>query len=114
MIRAIWQGVVVAESGETVLIEGNHYFPRHSIRWEYLKPNPRTTVCGWKGTADYYDIEVGGEVNRGAVWCYANPKPAAETIRGRLAFWRGVSVTSTADDARSTDLTGAGKNAGLR
>ena len=113
MIRAIWQGVVVAESDETVLIEGNHYFPRHSIRWEYLKANPRTTVCGWKGTADYYDIEVAGEVNRGAVWCYANPKPAAETIRGRLAFWRGVSVVAVADDARPTGASVVGKNASL-
>jgi uncharacterized protein (DUF427 family) len=114
MIRAMWRGVVVAESDKTVLIEGNHYFPREAVRWEHLKPNSRTTVCGWKGTANYYDIEVGGEVNRGAVWCYANPKPAAEAIRGRIAFWRGVDVISVADDARPSQLSGVGKNTSPR
>ncbi|MDE2038431.1 MAG: DUF427 domain-containing protein [Elusimicrobia bacterium] len=91
-MKAIWKGAVIAESARTVVIEGNHYFPADDVRREYLKPSTHTTVCPWKGTASYYDVVVGGEINREAAWCYAEPKEAAKQIRGRVAFWRGVEV----------------------
>ena len=112
MVREMWRGVVLAESTETVVIEGNHYFPRDSARWEHLKPSAHTSFCSSKGTATYYDIVVGGEVNAAAVWCYPSPKLAAEAIRGRLAFWRGVSVESVPGDAVSERRSsGRGQNA---
>lgn len=91
-MRAIWNGQVLAESDDTVVVEGNHYFPESSMRREFFKPSEHRTVCPWKGEASYYDLEVGGKQNPGAAWYYADPKPAAERIRGRLAFWRGVEV----------------------
>jgi uncharacterized protein (DUF427 family) len=91
-MKAIWKDVVIAESADTVVVEGNHYFPHESARREHLRPSDRTTVCAWKGTASYYDVVVGDEVNRDAAWCYAEPKDAAREISGRIAFWRGVRV----------------------
>lgn len=91
-MRAIWNGAVIAESDDTVMVEGNHYFPLDSVRREYLRPSPTTTVCGWKGVASYYTLEVDGRTNRNAVWYYADPKDAARQIRGRVAFWKGVEV----------------------
>ncbi|MFE7564029.1 DUF427 domain-containing protein [Kitasatospora sp. NPDC057500] len=93
MTTARWQGTVVAESEDTVVVEGNHYFPVDSVRSEYLRPSDTTTVCGWKGTAEYYSLHVDGETNPDAAWYYADPFPAAEQIRGRVAFWRGVEIT---------------------
>jgi uncharacterized protein (DUF427 family) len=91
-MKAIWNGVVVAESRDTVVLEGNHYFPLASVNPQYLRSSATTTVCPWKGTASYYDIVVGDSVNRDAVWYYPDPSPAARQIEGRCAFWHGVQV----------------------
>jgi uncharacterized protein (DUF427 family) len=92
MPRASWKGVTLAESDATEVVEGNHYFPPDSIKREHFKESPVTSLCPWKGTASYYDIEVDGEVNQGAAWYYQSPKPAAQSIAGYIAFWRGVTV----------------------
>lgn len=91
-MRATWNGAVVAESDDTVVVEGNHYFPLASVDASLLRPSETTTVCSWKGTANYYTLEVGGRRNEDAAWYYAEPKDAAKQIRGRVAFWRGVKV----------------------
>ncbi|MBI1181156.1 MAG: DUF427 domain-containing protein [Alphaproteobacteria bacterium] len=93
MARAEWHGTVIAESDDTVVVEGNHYFPENTLRRDLVKPSDTTTVCPWKGTAHYYSLVVDGEENRDAVWYYPEPKAAAQQIRGRVAFWRGVTVT---------------------
>jgi len=83
---------VIAESDQTVEIEGNQYFPPDSIKKHFFKPNNLHTVCPWKGMASYYDIEVNGKTNAGAAWYYPDPKPAAKQIKDHVAFWRGVKV----------------------
>ena len=92
-MKAVWKGVVVAESNDTVVVEGNHYFPLASLNQSLLEPSAHTTVCPWKGTANYYSLNVNGERNANAVWYYAEPKEAARQIRGRAAFWKGVTVS---------------------
>lgn len=92
MPRAVWKGVVIAEGDDTVVVEGNHYFRPEDVRREHLRPSETHTVCGWKGLCSYYDVVVGGEVNRDAAWYYPEPKPAAARVAGRIAFWRGVVV----------------------
>ena len=92
MPRATWRGALLAESDDTVVVEGNHYFPPGSLVREHLVDSPTTSVCGWKGTARYYDVVVEGESNAAAAWYYPDPKPEAEAIRGRVAFWKGVEV----------------------
>lgn len=92
MPRAIWKGAVLAETDRSVMVEGNHYFPTSSVRFEYLKPSESHTVCPWKGTASYYDVVVNGERNPDAAWYYADPKPAAKEIKDHIAFWKGVRV----------------------
>jgi uncharacterized protein (DUF427 family) len=92
MARALWKGTVLAESDRTVVVEGNHYFPPSAVRAEYLRPSATHTVCPWKGTASYHDVEVNGERNADAAWFYPNPKPAAEQIKDYVAFWKGVRV----------------------
>lgn len=92
MVRAIWNGTVVAESDDTVVVEGNHYFPADAVRADVLRPSATTTVCPWKGTASYHDVVVDGAVNAGAAWYYPAPKEAAAEIKDRIAFWRGVTV----------------------
>jgi uncharacterized protein (DUF427 family) len=92
MARAIWNGVVIAESDATIVVEGNHYFPPDSVKREYLRDSATHTVCGWKGIASYYDIVVNDTVNRDAAWYYPEPKEAARRIAGYIAFWRGVRV----------------------
>ncbi|MCA9173842.1 MAG: DUF427 domain-containing protein [Planctomycetales bacterium] len=92
MAKAIWNGVVLAESDDTEMVEGNHYFPPESVGSEHLKPSETTTVCGWKGTANYYHVVADGAENRDAAWYYADPKPAASQIKGYIAFWKGVQV----------------------
>lgn len=92
MAKAIWNGAVLAESDSTVMVEGNHYFPLSSLNDEFFVDSPSTSRCPWKGTANYFDVTVGGEVNRGAAWIYHDPKPAAADIRDHVAFWRGVKV----------------------
>lgn len=92
-MRAAWNGVTLAESDDTVVVEGNHYFPLDSIASEHFVPSERHTICPWKGTASYYDVRVNGDVNPDAAWFYPEPKDAAKQITGRVAFWRGVEVT---------------------
>lgn len=92
-MRATWNGAVLAESDETVVVEGNHYFPPESLNREYFAETETHTVCSWKGTADYFSINVDGKTNVDAAWTYPQPKPAAEEIAGYVAFWRGVSVS---------------------
>ena len=91
-MKAIWHGAVIAESPHTLVVEGNHYFPPDSVRGDYLRQSSTTTVCGWKGTAQYYDLVVDGQTNPGAAWYYPHPKDAARQIQGRIAFWKGVQV----------------------
>ena len=92
MVKAEWNGAVIAESDDTVVVEGNHYFPADAVRAEYLVPSATTTVCPWKGTAHYHHLKVGGAENRDAVWHYPSAKDAAKHIEGRMAFWKGVRV----------------------
>jgi uncharacterized protein (DUF427 family) len=92
MPKAIWNGAVLAESDETVVVEGNHYFPPESINRRYFQPSETYTVCPWKGVASYYHLKVNGQVNRNAAWYYPETKPAAKDIKGYIAFWKGVKV----------------------
>ena len=94
MARAIWNGRIIADTPDTVVVEGNHYFPADAVDPVLLTPSSTTSVCGWKGTANYYSLMVDGAQNRDAVWYYADPKPQAANIKGRLAFWKGVKVTA--------------------
>lgn len=94
MATATWNGTVIAESDKTVVVEGNHYFPAEAVRSEYLKDSDHTSVCPWKGRASYYTLVVDGAEHQDAAWYYPDPKPDAEHVRGRVAFWRGVEVTS--------------------
>jgi uncharacterized protein (DUF427 family) len=92
-MKAVWKNIVVAESDDTVLVEGNHYFPEASLNREYISFSNHKTSCPWKGQASYYSINVNGDVNPDAAWYYAEPKEAAANIKGRVAFWRGVQVS---------------------
>ena len=94
MVKAIWNGETIAESDNTVVVEGNHYFPRASVKAGVLTPSSRTSVCPWKGTAEYHSVQVGERENVDAAWYYADPKPAAAEIAGHVAFWKGVEVTA--------------------
>jgi len=92
MAKAIWEGVVLAESDSCVIVEGNHYFPPHTVEREYFRPSSTTTVCSWKGIAHYYDIEVKGKRNPDAAWYYPQPSDATKQIKDHVAFWKGVRV----------------------
>lgn len=92
MAKATWEGAVLAESDNTIEIEGNQYFPADAIHKEHFKPSNAHSVCPWKGTASYYDIEVDGKSNPGAAWYYPQPKDAARQIKDYVAFWKGVRV----------------------
>lgn len=92
MSKAIWNGAVIAESDDTIVVEGNNYFPPDSIDKQYFKESDKHTVCPWKGTASYYDIEVDGQLNKDAAWYYPSAKEKAKQIEGYVAFWRGVKV----------------------
>lgn len=91
-MKAIWRGAVLAESDDTVVVEGNHYFPPEALRREHLRESSKHTTCPWKGQASYYDVVVEDHVNRDAAWYYPEPKEAARQIANRVAFWRGVTV----------------------
>jgi uncharacterized protein (DUF427 family) len=91
-MKAIWNDKVIAESDDTLVIEGNHYFPPESIKSEYYKESNTHTVCPWKGTASYYSLEVDGKTNADAAWYYPEVKELAKGIKGRVAFWKGVQV----------------------
>ena len=92
-MKAVWNDTVIAESPDTVIVEGNHYFPPSSIRDEYFKLSATTSVCPWKGTASYYTVEVDGKQNPDAAWYYPDTKTAADEIKDRVAFWKGVQVS---------------------
>jgi uncharacterized protein (DUF427 family) len=92
-MKAIWNGTVLAESDDTVVVEGNHYFPPESLNRAYFAESDHQTTCPWKGEARYYDIEVDGERNANAAWTYPHPKEAAAEIRDHVAFWKGIRVT---------------------
>ena len=92
MAKALWGGKVIAESGATVIVEGNHYFPPDAVKKRFLKSSDHTSICPWKGTARYYHVEVDGLRSENAAWYYPDPKPAAAEIKDRIAFWKGVRV----------------------
>lgn len=91
-MKAIWNDELIAESDDTIVVEGNHYFPLSSVNESLLRPSDKTTFCPWKGTANYYTLSAAGADNPDAAWYYATPKDAAKQIAGRVAFWRGVQV----------------------
>lgn len=91
-MKATWKGTTIAESDDTVVVEGNHYFPAEAVDPAYLRPSSTQTTCAWKGVASYYDVVVGEAVNKDAAWYYPEPSEAAKQIRGRVAFWKGVAV----------------------
>ncbi len=93
MVIAKWNQETIAESNETIVLEGNYYFPPGDVRKEFLRPSTHTSRCSWKGTANYYDIEVAGETNAQAAWYYPEPLEPAQNIRGYIAFWKGVEVS---------------------
>jgi uncharacterized protein (DUF427 family) len=93
-VKASWNGAVIAESDDTVVVEGNHYFPAESLRREFVSASAHRTQCAWKGTAHYYSLHVDGVENANAVWYYPEPKAGAEQVAGRVAFWKGVTVTA--------------------
>lgn len=106
-MRAVWNGAVLAESGDTVVVEGNHYFPAESLDRKYFVESGKHTTCPWKGKASYSTIVVDGQENKDAAWYYPQPSPAAEQIQGRVAFWRGVElVDDQADPADESPATG--------
>ncbi len=96
-MRAIWNDTVIAASDDTIVVEGNHYFPPESVNREYLTPSALNTVCPWKGTASYYGISAGGSDNSDAAWFYPEPKEAASQIKDYVAFWRGVEILPDED-----------------
>jgi uncharacterized protein (DUF427 family) len=91
-MQAIWNNTVIAESEDTVLVEGNCYFPESSLKREYTTFSNHRTSCSWKGQASYYSLLINGELNPDSVWFYPDPKPEAEMVRGRVAFWKGVEI----------------------
>lgn len=93
MATASWNGVVIAQSDDIVMVEGNLYFPMASVNDEYLRPSDSTTTCPWKGTASYFDVVVDGMVNPDAAWTYREPKAKAQSVRDRIAFWHGVELS---------------------
>lgn len=92
-MKAVWKDTVIAESNDTVVVEGNHYFPESSLNRAFVTFSNHKTMCTWKGQASYYSLIVGGELNPDAVWYYPDPKPEAANIKGRVAFWKGVIVS---------------------
>jgi len=96
-MRATWNNATIAESDDTVEVEGNHYFPLTAVARQYLQESETHTICPWKGTASYFDLVVEGQTNRDAAWYYPEPKPAAKSVTDRVAFWRGVRVEETVD-----------------
>ena len=93
MVTARWNGTVIAQSDDTVVVEGNHYFPRDAVNADFLQGSDKTSVCGWKGTARYHSLIVDGKTNSDAAWYYPEPKGAAREITDRIAFWKGVEVS---------------------
>jgi len=105
-MRAVWNGVILAESDITRVVEGNHYFPPEAVHKEYFKENTHHTVCPWKGVASYFDVEVDGQVNRSAAWYYPEPSHAANQIKDYVAFWGGVTVEQVKEDGEVEESGG--------
>ncbi|MEZ0067253.1 uncharacterized protein (DUF427 family) [Streptacidiphilus sp. MAP12-20] len=99
MVRAVWNGVVLAESEQTLVVEGNHYFPPEALHNEYFADSSSRTLCPWKGIAHYYDVTVDGRTNPGAAWFYPRPSPLARKIKNHVAFWHGVVVEESHETA---------------
>lgn len=93
-MKAIWKDTVIAESEDTVMVEGNHYFPESALKRKFVTFSNHKTTCAWKGQASYYSLMVNGELNPDAVWYYPDPKPEAAHVKGRVAFWKGVAVVA--------------------
>jgi len=93
-MKATWNGKVIAQSDDTVVVEGNHYFPASALNRDYVTFSNHKTTCAWKGQASYYSLVVDGELNPDAVWYYPDPKPEADMVKGRVAFWKGVKIES--------------------
>lgn len=91
-MKAVWNGVTLAESDKTIVVEGNHYFPPEAVKREHVQPSDRHTICSWKGVASYFTVAVDGQTNEDAAWFYPSPKPAAAQIKDYVAFWHGVKV----------------------
>ncbi len=91
-MKAIWNNQVIAQSGNTIVVENNHYFPADSIDKQFFKPSDKHTTCPWKGEASYFNVDVNGKINEGAAWYYPEPKEAAKNIKNYVAFWKGVSI----------------------
>lgn len=92
-MKAVWNDTVIAESSDTVVVEGNHYFPKEALVSDFFVPSAKTSFCPWKGTATYQSVVIDGKTNTDAAWCYSEPKEKAKEIAGRIAFWNGVTVT---------------------
>lgn len=92
MPKAIWNDTVIADAPETIVVEGNHYFPPEAVAAQHLKPSGTHSTCGWKGMASYHHVVAGAEVNEDAAWYYPDPKPEARNIAGRIAFWKGIRI----------------------
>ncbi|MEX2152717.1 MAG: DUF427 domain-containing protein [Gemmatimonadaceae bacterium] len=104
MARAVWNGAVVAEGENVVVVDGYTYFRRDDVNWSLLTPSDHRSVCGWKGEANYFTIHVNGASNPAAAWEYADPKPAAIAVKGRVGFWRGVGIDASARAPAGTAL----------
>jgi uncharacterized protein (DUF427 family) len=100
-MQALWNDAVVADSDQTIVVEGNHYFPEDSLEWRYFTPNTSMTVCAWKGKASYYHLAVDGKTNPDAAWQYRHPLPPAKRVKNRVAFWHGVRVIPVAEEQRA-------------
>ncbi len=92
-MKATWNNALIAESNDTIVVENNHYFPKSSLNTDCIRPSDKHTQCSWKGEASYFDVVVDGTENKDAAWYYPHPKPAAENIKDRVAFWKGVKIT---------------------
>ncbi len=103
-MKALWKNSVLAESDETIVVEGNHYFPQDSVEMSHLQPSVQRTACPWKGVASYYDVEVDGEQLQAAAWCYPDPKPAARQISGYVAFWKAYGSSLRTRPSRAYEL----------
>ena len=108
MLRATWNGAVIAEAPKTVRLEGNHYFPPESVNREFVRASETTTICPWKGLARYYHVVVNGELNPDAAWYYPKPSPLARKIKDHVAFWNGVVIEGRPERARPADSRSSG------
>lgn len=100
MLRAVWNGTLIAEAPRTVVVEGNHYFPPETLHWKYFTESRTRSLCFWRGIARYYTLQAGGRTNPSAAWSYPHPSPLARKIKGHVAFWQGVVVEGSPEPAK--------------